>query len=248
MMSYPCGIIRDLLPLYLDEVCNEESREAVEGHLIECEACKKYYEAMKSVEGFIEKKNENLEDMRMADSLKKVKNKINQKTRMVLLCAVLGVLFFVGGFYLLFEAALKEISLEEVLISAEVYSLEELIENPVNDVPDSESVTILDNENDNSQTVNVNIPNLGRVILTENLIERNKFATVISVSSEYFLRAIEWEINDKIIYIKGFKTTFLNNKAENYQKQSYSLEFQEINQIVFVEENGVETVLWSREE
>ena len=45
-MKYPCGIIKDLLPLYVDEVCNEESRQVVENHLTECEACRKYYEAM----------------------------------------------------------------------------------------------------------------------------------------------------------------------------------------------------------
>lgn len=27
-MTYPCGIIRDLLPLYIDDVCNEESKQA----------------------------------------------------------------------------------------------------------------------------------------------------------------------------------------------------------------------------
>lgn len=30
-MTYPYGIIRDLLPLYIDEVCNEDSKQAVFG-------------------------------------------------------------------------------------------------------------------------------------------------------------------------------------------------------------------------
>ncbi len=42
-----CGITRDLLPLYLDDVCSEESREAVEEHLQHCPACRKELEAMK---------------------------------------------------------------------------------------------------------------------------------------------------------------------------------------------------------
>ena len=45
-MMYPCGIIKDLLPLYIDDVCNEESRQAVQTHLSECETCRKCYEAM----------------------------------------------------------------------------------------------------------------------------------------------------------------------------------------------------------
>ena len=36
-----CDIVRDLLPLYADGLCSEESRKAVEEHLKSCEACRK---------------------------------------------------------------------------------------------------------------------------------------------------------------------------------------------------------------
>ena len=45
-MSAPCKIIRDLLPLYCDGVCSEESRKLVEEHLQSCEACKKDQQIM----------------------------------------------------------------------------------------------------------------------------------------------------------------------------------------------------------
>jgi len=38
-MKYKCELIRDILPLYLDEVCSEESRRAVEEHLRGCPDC-----------------------------------------------------------------------------------------------------------------------------------------------------------------------------------------------------------------
>jgi len=41
-----CDIIRDLIPLYVDGVCSDESRYTVETHLTKCESCKQYYEAM----------------------------------------------------------------------------------------------------------------------------------------------------------------------------------------------------------
>ena len=88
---------------------------------------------------------------------------------------------------------------------------------------------------------------LGTITLTEDTIEKCQYATVISVGSEYFLRTIESEVKDNTIYITAFKTTLLNNKALDYQKQIYSFELQEINRIVFVNRNGAETVLWSRE-
>ena len=36
-----CEVIRDLMPLYLDECCSESSRELVEEHLKECDCCRK---------------------------------------------------------------------------------------------------------------------------------------------------------------------------------------------------------------
>lgn len=41
-----CEIIKDLLPLYIDKCCSEESIEAVETHLRECEDCKSVFESM----------------------------------------------------------------------------------------------------------------------------------------------------------------------------------------------------------
>ena len=40
-MNYPCGIIRDLLPLYHDDVCSTETRNAVEKHCAGCADCRK---------------------------------------------------------------------------------------------------------------------------------------------------------------------------------------------------------------
>ncbi len=38
-MKYSCNMIRDLLPLYADRVCSEESREIVAEHLSDCADC-----------------------------------------------------------------------------------------------------------------------------------------------------------------------------------------------------------------
>ena len=245
-MTYPCGIIRDLLPLYIDDVCNEESKQAVENHLSECEKCRNYYNSMKSTEGFVAKENDNSEDMKMANNLKNVKSKINKKIRNIVLGAVAAMVFVVVGVTLLFNVALKEVSPDDVIVSANVYSFEELIENPASNVPNSESVTIYSDDSDNSQKIEVRIPEIGEITVTEDTIEKNKYVTVFSVSSEYFIRTIKHEIKGDTIYISAFKTTLLNNKAESYQKTMTSLQFSEINRIVFVEDDGKETVLWSK--
>ena len=37
-----CNIIKDLLPLYVDSCCCEESAKAIEEHIKNCEECGKY--------------------------------------------------------------------------------------------------------------------------------------------------------------------------------------------------------------
>jgi len=39
-MKISCEIIQDLLPLYCDGVCSQDSKQVVEAHLKDCEKCK----------------------------------------------------------------------------------------------------------------------------------------------------------------------------------------------------------------
>ena len=45
-MKITCNIIEDLLPLYVDDMVSEDSRQLVEEHLKECLACQKMQEEM----------------------------------------------------------------------------------------------------------------------------------------------------------------------------------------------------------
>lgn len=45
-MKISCEIIRDLLPVYHDGVCSNESRQMIEEHLSECENCRAELKAM----------------------------------------------------------------------------------------------------------------------------------------------------------------------------------------------------------
>ena len=231
-MKNECNIVRDILPLYVEDMVSEETAKFVKEHLAECKNCREDYEAMKSTDGFVDNKSDTSEDIKIASSLKNIKNTINKKIRNIVLCVVAAVFVVIVGFSLLFNVAIKNISPENISISADVYSFAELIENPV--------------ENDNSQLIEVKIPELGTMKLTKDTIEKNEYVTVISVGSEYFIRAIKNEVKNNTLYISSFKTTLLNNKAQNYQKQFSYVELQEINKIIFVDGNGSEIVLWSK--
>lgn len=41
-----CNIISDLIPLYIDKCCSEESKKEIEKHLCECDECKAVFESM----------------------------------------------------------------------------------------------------------------------------------------------------------------------------------------------------------
>lgn len=47
MSVLSCNVVRDILPLYVDEVVCKDTRELVEAHLRECEACRREVEAMR---------------------------------------------------------------------------------------------------------------------------------------------------------------------------------------------------------
>lgn len=70
-----CNIIRDLLPLYVDDVLSIDSKDFVESHLKDCSDCKKEYELMKE-ELVIpsETKDNGLKSIKKTLKSKKIKN------------------------------------------------------------------------------------------------------------------------------------------------------------------------------
>ena len=46
-MKLPCNVVQDLLPLYHDGVCSEESKELVQEHIATCAECKDFLHALK---------------------------------------------------------------------------------------------------------------------------------------------------------------------------------------------------------
>jgi len=244
-MTYPCGIIKDLLPLYIDDVCNEESRCAVEKHLAECESCRNDYDAMKN--GNMGK-SENLEDLEMAERLKCVKRKLNRRIGRIVCCAAAAAMICIAGYHLLFNAAIKVLSPADVAITANVYDVEALMAGRGEEAADAGLVTVSADEADNSDLVTIKIPEIGdaMIAITEKTIEAYSAVSVVTVKSDYLLRDIQKERKEDTIYITAIKTTLLNNKATTFQSNICGLEFGEINRIVFVGDDGTEVVLWSR--
>ena len=49
-MKYSCEVVRDLIPLYLDDVASASSRRVVEAHLAECDGCRALLRQMRNEE------------------------------------------------------------------------------------------------------------------------------------------------------------------------------------------------------
>lgn len=86
-MNEKCAIVRDLLPSYLDDLCSEESKNYIEAHVKNCNACKEVLTTMK--DNAIELPNEiEVTELKHAKKpFKKIKN------RMILLVTTLIIVF-----------------------------------------------------------------------------------------------------------------------------------------------------------
>lgn len=105
MTNLPCDVIRDLLPLYVDGVCSEESRAAVEAHLESCESCKAEYQRLLDAEKLVPKQEINLTqaEEKQIKALRRVKRRLNKRRILAVLLTVIVVvgigigLNFFGG-------------------------------------------------------------------------------------------------------------------------------------------------------
>lgn len=89
-MNKDCEIIKDLLPLYVDDVCSIETKELVEKHLKNCNECKKIFETMEKDEH-----NKNFEEK---ESIKNFNNKIKRNKKKAV---VISLIIFVIGILLI---------------------------------------------------------------------------------------------------------------------------------------------------
>ena len=121
-MKYSCDIIKDLLPLYIDGACSDESARAVKEHLEECDGCKEACRAMK--ENTVPEIYDN-KDKKKSESLKRVYDILHRKTTKKIIAAVcvsvagaLAVLFFVNSFMFTYPLldAINNVSVEDGML------------------------------------------------------------------------------------------------------------------------------------
>lgn len=88
-MKISCDIIRDLLPLYAENMTSSASNEMVEAHLEECESCSKYLDELR--------KPAKLPEQITAQNLNHIKKEIGKRRLFAVLTAVFLVLSVLAG-------------------------------------------------------------------------------------------------------------------------------------------------------
>ena len=112
-MNITCDIIRDLLPLYAEDLVSEDSKKLVDGHLCQCDPCTKVLASLKKdmplpVEG-------------EPDALNKVKKMILRRRWISVLASLLtlvtlasfGISYLFAPFQLTKEQALDDFYIED---------------------------------------------------------------------------------------------------------------------------------------
>lgn len=74
-MKLSCEIVQDLLPLYADEVCSQQSRLAVGEHLRECERCRKLVESTANLPDLEVQPEQPVAEKAVAKSFRKIRRR-----------------------------------------------------------------------------------------------------------------------------------------------------------------------------
>lgn len=114
-MKMECDIIRDLMPLYVENMVSEKSKEAVDSHLAECPACKNIYKEMTAPKIPVQFNTEPAKSFRKY--MKREKRRVGFKVALIstfaVLAAVLIWLSMIGAAAGLLVVDMKSAKIEE---------------------------------------------------------------------------------------------------------------------------------------
>jgi len=107
-----CNIVRDLLPLYMDDLCSDETAKLLEEHLKECVNCRQMLESLKK-ELDLNVQKEDWE--RELLPLKKIHAKLRRKSGFIILWSLLAVFLLCATLLLTYGQISKQTISFEIL-------------------------------------------------------------------------------------------------------------------------------------
>lgn len=250
-MDLPCDVIKDLLPSYIDGLTGETSTKSVAAHLKSCDGCQKLYQDMKQSysQDSVSLSSQDGLSSRDKAIVKKINRKVKKKVKLAIALGLILVILTVGIGYLLVEVPLKKLSWEDVAVSVDVYPMADLITDPQFFTETETNADVqISKENTEEESVRLQIPDGSQadIYVSKDMAEENGYLSVVSWKSPYFLRTILWDMKtaENSLYVKGYRTTFLNNQAPSSAHITTTLEFRRLDKIIYVHKDGSETILW----
>ena len=100
MEKINCNVIQDILPLYIDDVVSDDTKELVEEHLQNCEICQRvYHETKADLENDMKISAQTKESSNEANDLKSFRKFLKKrKIKTILLSIAATVICFVAVF------------------------------------------------------------------------------------------------------------------------------------------------------
>ncbi len=104
MNKITCDMYQDLITLYIDDLCSEDSKNAVSEHLKSCAKCSDAYALMKkNIKISSENEQEQHERSEFKSNLTKTWNNYKKNTTIKIICAVAILGLLILGWYLSFS-------------------------------------------------------------------------------------------------------------------------------------------------
>ena len=97
-MEINCGIVKDLVPLYHDEVCSDETKAAVEEHIAHCSECRAALESLSRTEYMEETCYSEARSRELAESYRKLRRRNSRRMALTVALAVIGAVLIAIGF------------------------------------------------------------------------------------------------------------------------------------------------------
>ena len=227
MEQTKCDIVMDLLPLYMDGVCSEESQKMVEEHLIHCQECKQFLETMKTEVNISSDTKQRETDAKI---LKKMKKRIWIE-RFVLATVAVCIAIIIGS-------------------SCFFYNLK--MQN-MNDVVDLDTISVLQDEEGNLWLERSGNAALAQMISLEFYTEAGE--PVLAASKEiynkrdktetYQVRIVFMEsgLNYRIQKWIGMQIGTTKERSKICDKEN----LERCSEIIMEQSDGTEKVLWEKE-
>lgn len=172
MKKISCKVINDLLPLYCDNICSNETRDIVLEHLKHCSACR---QKLKNMQGEIAIPKNYIDDNNILINLKKVFNaKLIKSVIRDLIIIIVFLLLTLLTLYLLLYPFFKT-DIEKL----DFYFCED--ENFYNQI----KLKINLNKNKVIKTTNNNVDNNAYIYFYNSLLDNPSFNTVDYPDSDY---------------------------------------------------------------